>query len=259
MQLVEQHIIEKSDPRYEAIDRAAFASKNLYNAANYFVRQAFIFQGTYTGYAELFHMLKGHEAYQALPRKVSNDVLRLLDKNWKSFFQAIKAWKAYPERFSGRPKLPGYKDKVAGRNILIYDIQALSKKALKRGLIQPSQLGITIQTQQRSVKQVRIVPKSTHYVVEVIYEQEPEPASGDASLVAGIDLGLDNLATLTSNKPGFVPRLISGKLLKSMNQGYNKRRAELPPGHGKMSRTKSCRIVRPPGHFFRRNCQAYIW
>jgi putative transposase len=227
MQLVEQHIISKHDPRYEAIDRAAFASKNLYNAANYLVRQSFIFQGTYQGYAEVFHLIKGHEAYQALPRKVSNDVLRLLDKNWKSFFKATRAWKAHPEQFPGRPKLPGYKDKAEGRNILIYDIQALSKKGLKRGLIQPSQLGITIQTHQQNVKQVRIIPKSTHYVIEVVYEQEPEQASVDASLVAGIDLGLDNLATLTSNKPGFVPLLVSGKLLKSINQGYNKRRAEL--------------------------------
>ena len=32
MQLVEQHIISKGDPRYQAIDQAAFASKNLYNA-----------------------------------------------------------------------------------------------------------------------------------------------------------------------------------------------------------------------------------
>ncbi len=227
MQLVEQHVIRKNDPRYEAIDRAAFASKNLYNAANYLVRQAFIFQGTYLGYAEIFHLLKGHDAYQALPRKVSNDVLRLLDKNWKSFFKAIKAWKAHPEQFLGRPKLPGYKDKIEGRNILIYDIQALSKTALRKGIIAPSQLGITVQTQQTNVKQVRIIPKSTHYVIEVVYEQEPEQASVDASLVAGIDLGLDNLATLTSNKPGFAPRLISGKLLKSINQGYNKRRAEL--------------------------------
>ena len=227
MQLVEQHVINKTDPRYEAIDRAAFASKNLYNAANYLVRQAFIFQGTYLSYVEIFYLLKGHEAYQALPRKVSNDVLRLLDKNWKSFFKAIKVWKAHPEQFLGRPKLPGYKDKTEGRNILIYDIQTLSKTALRKGLIVPSQLGITVETQQQNIKQVRIIPKSSHYVIEVVYEHEPGQASVDASLVAGIDLGLDNLATVTSNKPSFVPLLVSGKLLKSINQGYNKRRALL--------------------------------
>ena len=45
MQLVEQHVISKNDPRYAVIDTAAFQSKNLYNAALYEIRQAFIFQG----------------------------------------------------------------------------------------------------------------------------------------------------------------------------------------------------------------------
>ena len=227
MQLVEQHIINKGDPRYAAIDRAAFAAKNLYNAANYVVRQTFIFEHRYVGYAEVYHRIKSHEAYSALPRKVSNDVLRLLDKNWKSFFAAMKAYHEDPSKFVGRPKLPKYKDKVKGRTILIYDIQAVSKTALRKRVIAPSQLGITVPTKHTSVKQVRIVPKSTHYVVEVVYEHVPEQACVDASLVAGIDLGLNNLATLVSNKPGFVPRLINGRPLKSINQGYNKRRAEL--------------------------------
>jgi len=44
MQLAEKHVISKSDPRYAVIDRAAFASKNLYNAALYEIRQSFIHQ-----------------------------------------------------------------------------------------------------------------------------------------------------------------------------------------------------------------------
>jgi putative transposase len=76
------------------------------------------------GYAEVFHQIKFHEAYCALPRKVSNDVLRQLDRDWRGFFAALAAWQADPARFLGRPKLPGYKDKQHGRNILIYDIQA---------------------------------------------------------------------------------------------------------------------------------------
>ena len=91
MQLVEQHVIRDSDPRFAAIDRAAFASKNLYNAANYLVRQAFILEGVSLNFVAIFHRIKEHEAYCALPRKVSNDVLRLLDKNWKSFFRARDA------------------------------------------------------------------------------------------------------------------------------------------------------------------------
>jgi putative transposase len=75
MQLVEQHLIRKNDPRFAPIDQAAFASKNLYNQANYQIRQAFIHEGKYLPYAEIFHRLKQHEAYCALPRKVSNSIL----------------------------------------------------------------------------------------------------------------------------------------------------------------------------------------
>ena len=44
---VEQHIIKKTDPRFAAIDEAAFASGDLYNAATYIVRQSFIHDGKY--------------------------------------------------------------------------------------------------------------------------------------------------------------------------------------------------------------------
>lgn len=227
MQLVEQHVIGKADSRCGAIDAAAFASKNLYNLTNYHMRQSFIHQGKYLGYAEVYHLIKHELAYQALPRKVSNDVLRLLDKNWKAFRKAMEAWYEDPSKFLGRPSLPKYKHKTEGRNILIYDIQALSKKGLKRGLIQPSQLGITIQTKQSSVKQVRIVPRKGYYVVEVVYERKVQPASVNPALIASIDIGVNNLVALTSNKIGFTPRVVNGRPLKSTNHYYNKRKAEL--------------------------------
>jgi putative transposase len=182
MQLVEQHVINTTDPRFAAIDRAAFASKNLYNAALYEQRQAFIFRGEYLCYEELYHRMKGHEAYQALPRKVSQQVLKQLDKAWKSYFAACAAWEEDPSKFLGHPKLPKYKDKQQGRNLLVYTLQALAKPALKRGQIVPSGLPITVTTNKQDIAQVRIVPRSGYYVVEVIYEQAIEPASVDAAL-----------------------------------------------------------------------------
>jgi putative transposase len=227
MQLVEQHVIRKADPRFAAIDQAAFASKKLYNAANYIVRQAFIHEGVYLGFVEVFHHIKGHEAYCALPRKVSNDVLRQLDRDWRGFFAALAAWQADPSKFLGRPKLPGYKDKQHGRNILIYDLEALSTPGLRRGEVLPSQVGIVILTKQTAVAQARIVPRKGYDIVEVVYEREPVPAAVDSALHASVDLGVNNLATIASDKPGFVPRIVNGHPVKSINQFYNKRRAEL--------------------------------
>jgi len=227
MHLVERHVIRATDPRFAAIDTAAFAAKNLYNAANYLVRQSYIHEGVSLPLATVYHRIKDHEAYRALPRKVSNDVLRQLDRDWRSFFAALAAWKADPSKFLGRPRLPRYKDKQHGRNLLTYDLQALSVPGLRRGEVIPSQLGIRLRTRQTTVNQVRIVPRKGYYVVEVIYEREPAPAAVDPSLCAGLDVGLNNLAALTSNKGGFVPRLVNGRPVKAINQFYNKRKAKL--------------------------------
>jgi IS605 OrfB family transposase len=227
MQLVERHVIKRADPRFQAIDRAAFASKNLYNAANYVIRQTLIVQGTYLDYHEMQRRMQEHEAYGALPAKVAQWVLRLLDKNWQSFFAALAAWEEDPAKFLGRPRLPKYKDKQKGRNLLVYTTQALSAPALRQGTIVPSMLGITVQTRQAVIHQVRIIPRRGFYVVEVIYEREPVPAAVNPALHAGVDIGLNNLATLTADKPGFIPRVVNGRPVKSINQFYNKRRADL--------------------------------
>jgi len=228
MQLVEQHIIRQSDLRFSEIDRAAFASKNLYNAANYVLRQSFIFSGKYISYGKLDKMMQASPDYCALPRKVSQWVLRQLDHDWRAFFAATKAYKKNPTVFTGRPKLPKYKHKTDGRNLLTYTHQAISQKALRQNIIRPSGLTIEIKTRQSQPQQVRIVPHTTHYTLEVIYEKSTEPIPDlNPDWYVGVDIGLDNLAAVTSNKPGFQPFLVNGRPLKSINQFFNKRRAEL--------------------------------
>src|SRR6267378_1184721 len=196
MQLVEQHIIGRNDPRYGVIDAAAFASKNLYNAALYELRQAYILQGRYLSYSTMDKLMQSHEAYKALPAKVSQQVLVLLDKNWTAFFEARAAYQEDPSKFTGRPRLPKYKHKTEGRNILVYTVQALSKPAMRDGLIRPSGLPITVETEHTVVDQVRIVPRNGYYVVEVVYTKEPVQANVDPSFCVAIDLGVTNLAAI---------------------------------------------------------------
>lgn len=244
MHLVEQHLIKKTDPRFAKIDAAAFASKNLYNAALYLVRQVFIFQGTYLDNVQVFHLIKSHEAYQALPRKVSNQVLLQLHHAWKAFFAAMEEWREHPEKFLGRPKPPKYQHKTAGRNLLVYEYGAISKRALKRGWLSLSGLGDLVPTKQQSqaIVQARIVPRGTHYVLEVVYERQEEQMAVDPAVFAALDLGVTNLAAITSNKPGFVPVLVNGRVLKSVNQGYNKHRAHLQQQLAKIARFTSHRL-----------------
>jgi len=169
---------------------------------------------------------------------VSQQVLRMLDKNWQAFFAAVRAYRENLGKFKKRPGLPRYLHKTEGRYALVYTIQALSKPALKQGIIQPSGLAISVVTRQTRIAQVRIVPRGQFYVVEVVYEKDVEQAAVDPNLAAGIDIGLNNLAAITSNKPGFVPVLVNGRPVKHINQGYNKRRAELQTKLGKPGRTR---------------------
>jgi putative transposase len=153
-----------------------------------------------------------------------------------SFFEACKEYREHPEKFQGRPKPPDYKDKASGRNLLTYNIQAISrsKKTLDRGLIKPSQLGITVKTRQdpKAINEVRIAPKKGFYVVEIVYTKGEKQAELNPAYIAGIDLGVNNLVALTSNKPAFQAVVVNGRPVKSTNQYYNKRRAELQKALG---------------------------
>ena len=184
MHLVEQHIISKSDPRFQSIDEMAFASKNLWNLANYYVRQSFIFERIYLNNTAVYHLVKSSDAYRALPRKVSNQVLIQLDTAWTAFFEEMEAYREHPERFTGRPNLPTYKHKTQGRNLLVFELGAIWKAHLAQREIAVSQIGWLVETKQnpKHIKQVRIVPKAEHYVVEVIYQVEAKPTQVDSVL-----------------------------------------------------------------------------
>jgi putative transposase len=230
MQLVEQHVIDHQDPRFAVIDPACFASKNLYNAALYILRQAFFAHDRIPSHAQLAHSLKDTPESRALPAKVAQWVIRQVCGDWDNFRKAQHAYQKSPEKFTGRPRLPHYKPKSNGRNLLVYTRQAISQPALKAGQIRPSQLDLIVQTKQKELNQVRIVPRASHYVVEVIYTvipNSPKENRLNSKWAAALDLGIDVLAAVTSNKKGVIPFLVNGRPLKSVNAYYNKQRAAL--------------------------------
>lgn len=227
MRQVERHIVKQSNPIWFEIDSLCFLSKNLYNYANYIVRQSFILDQVYLGYNKVYHQVKERPDYKALPAKVSQQILILLDKNWQSFMKANLSYKETPEKFTGKPRLPKYKHKSKGRNLLIYTNQAISKPYLKKGIVKLSGTEIKIPTKINNIAQARVIPKIGQYVIEIVYEKPEESTVINSNAVAAIDIGVDNLAASTSNQKGFIPILINGRPLKSLNQFYNKKKAKL--------------------------------
>ena len=140
---------------------------------------------------------------------------------FKSFFALLK-------NKSVKNKIPKYLDNVNGRYVAIFTKQAISLKEFKKtGKLRLSQTGIYIPTKLTdfsSLKEVRIVPRMHHYVIEVVY-QVKEKTHCDNGKYAAIDLGLNNLATVAFNE-GSKSLIVNGRPLKSINQYYNKKKAQ---------------------------------
>ena len=251
MDLVEQHIIGKNHRLYKEIDDLAFKSKNLYNSANYMIRQEFTKTQKYLNYNTIDKLIKEKDfgdfknPYKELPAKVSQQILKVLDKNWVSFFESIKDWSKHPSKYKGKPRLPKYKKVESGRNLLIYNIQTISKSHFKKNNeILLSKTNITIKTKinYNDIKQVRIVPRYDYYVIEVVYQKDEHDANLNKDNVMGIDLGLNNLCAISTTKKDFF--LINGKPLKSINHYYNKKLAKAKSELELSNKTKSSNFTR---------------
>lgn len=230
MQLVESHIFTKDNSNYAELDRLSFLSKNLYNAALYRVRQSFIKDKKYLNYYAMYKIMaeEHNPDFYAIPSfNVAQQVLRQLDTNWKCFFGSIKEFKKCPDKFNSvSPRIPNYLDKIKGRNILIYTQLSIWKQSLREGIIKLTGNSIIVPTKQTNVNQVRIVPIRYGYKLEVVYTVD-EPKLSKSKKVAAIDLGINNLATLTFSTIKLPPLIINGKPLKSINQYYNKKRSSI--------------------------------
>lgn len=231
MQLTERHFIHEGSEQHKEAVRVAHLSKNLFNTTLYAVRQHFFETGHYLPFAKLCNDFtsQSNPDYVALPRKVSQGTMRLVDKSFKSFFQSLTQYKANPSKFKGRPKLSKYKDKD-GVFIVEFTNQAVSRKELNNdGVIHPSGTDLRIHSKVRyeDLDCVRIVPVCGGFYVEVVYTTQEAEQKPDNGRYASIDLGIDNLATVASNIPFFETFAVDGKYLKSYNHWYNKEHARL--------------------------------
>ena len=246
----ERHIIRKNHIHYLKFEEITFASKNLYNLSNYYMRQVFIAcdkiknnilvnneqtkfleeinkkVNDYNKFKEnnsknkskkikklnffgadnksikydfLNFLMKNTPEYKNLYAQISQQCLKLLEKNWKSFFNSIKDWKRNPAKYSGKPKLPKYLKKN-GKNIIILTNQLVRYHGNE--LIFPKRIGnFKFKTQiSGKFQQVRILPRNNSFVIEVIYRKQVPELKNNNKKYVGVDLGVNNLAALTNSE-----------------------------------------------------------
>ena len=217
-------------PNQELINEARL-SNNLYNQALYVLRQAFIdgekIPSKFDLHKILLHKEYECKEYDNIHKMVSSNaqiICQLAAQNFKAFLMALKAFKKNKSGFTGAPKIPNYNKKEQEFMLIIGAQQC----AIKDGMMRfPKKLNLDkIYVGDLDIAHVRIFPGKKKYKVEVVYKVEALPKRKKGN-IAGIDLGLDNLATVAINKRGIRPLLINGRPLKSMNLYFNNKRDKI--------------------------------
>ncbi|KKM04146.1 hypothetical protein LCGC14_1767170 [marine sediment metagenome] len=226
-------------PKIEHLDLLSSISKKLYNQANWYVRQNFFHLENWLRYQDLDFILKHSDTYRLLKAQTSQQILKILDKNWKSYFNSIKKWNKNRKKFNGRPRPPKYKQDNC--NLLVFTNQnskiennkiILTMSSLFRDIFPEFETPLEITIPQYKKKnfeayqQIRILPRKRVYEIEIIYRNSIKKSKLNKEFYLSIDFGLNNLITTVENKNS-KPIIVSGKVLKSINRQWNKRKARL--------------------------------
>ena len=228
-----------SQKEYQILRQMCHASKNVYNASLYNIRQNYFQQGEFLRYEANYWLMKDTETYAVLGN-VAQQSMKAADNAFQAFFALCKKVKqgSYP---ADAVRIPHYLKKDA-----LYKIEFNSPRDQQKHLEQGFYIvpmsryfsnkypGIKIKIsvpqyiREKRIRQIHVIPKRDGKYFESIFLFDDEVAEQydlNSSKALSIDLGVSNFATCaTSDGDSFI---IDGRQVKSQNQWYNKENARL--------------------------------
>ncbi len=219
MLLVERHYTKGTQ---QLVELCGF-SKELYNRCTFLMRQAWFTKQRLPDISMLVDDTKDLECFKKLHNsKTAKQTIRKVLTDWSNYRRALVAYGKDRSKFVRCPKAPNYKQKLA--QVIFYN------ETIKGGQQSGKPLERLVATNgcfdipyREGYKQVVITPKAFGFVIEVQYEsnEKKQKVKFDKGKVCTIDIGLNTLAAVTLDQKR--PILINGRILKSINQWYNKR------------------------------------
>lgn len=189
----------------------------------------------FLNYETLDAIFKGtdHPVYRRMNSQVNQNAIRKTVKSWVGYFESMKEYAVCPEKFLGRPKLPGYirtQQATAWWTKQTARLTFQAGKAYLQFVNLKEMFCIGKESQYRGLKYIKTEIKPFHGQFRILitlddHMKEPKLPE-DPKRILGIDPGLDNLLTVAGNF-GKAPFVIRGGVVKSINQRFNKRRAKL--------------------------------
>jgi IS605 OrfB family transposase len=226
---------------YKLLRTLTHLSKDLYNLTLYTVKQHYELNGTFLPYAKAYHLVKDSEPYKLPPSQVAQQTMKIVERNFRSFFHVLK------ERKKGNYNRPVRPPKYLPKNghfVLIFPYQSfrvkedriiltLGKNFAEKYGVKHLEIPLPKNVKGHRIKEIRILPRynALWFEVEYVYEVLPEERDLDRSKYLAIDLGLDNFATCVSTTG--TAFIIEGRGLKSFNRWWNKEKAKLQSQYDK--------------------------
>ena len=209
-------------------------SNNLYNVALYNIRQYYFQEKKFLKYEENYHVCKENENYGLLQAGVSQQILKVVDRSFKSFFNLIKKAKKCDYRFRDI-KIPHYREKGGLFNLILstnainikdgFLTVPMSRKFSNLHSGKHVKIPFPSRLKEKNIKEIRICPvyNGRYFKIQYCYLQEEEQQNVTPDKVLAIDIGLENLATCVTNiGTSFI---MDGRKIKSINQYWNKQKA----------------------------------
>lgn len=227
-----QQLKHLSSNEYKALRELCFLTKNMYNVALYNVRQYYFTEKKFLGYNSNYHLCKENENYALLNSNSAQQIMKVVDRNFKSFFSLIKMAKKGEYQYKDI-KLPKYLKKDSFFNLIFgefntsKDVFSVPMSPAFKRLYGKVEINIPKNLKGKTIKEVRILPKNNARFFEVqwIYEIQEFKGNLDKNNTLAIDLGVSNLCTCTTNNGRAF--IVDGKKLKSINQWTNKENSRL--------------------------------
>ena len=240
--------------QYSMLREMCQYSNNLYNVALYNIRQYFFDNNKYLSYENNYQECRQNENYAMLQAGAAQQILRVADRSFRSFFSLLK--KSKNGGYDGKNiRIPHYRKK-GGLFNLILSTNSISIKGGKFRIpmsrefmsahpnIKPIVFPFPERLREKTIKEVRIIPfdNGRHFKIQYVYEVASEEKGLNKDNAIAIDLGVNNLATCVSTVG--TPFIMDGRKLKSINHQWNREKARLQSVAKKQGKDITSRINR---------------
>ncbi len=228
-----QQLKHLSITEYKALREMCFLSKNMYNVALYNVRQYYFAEKKFLSYESNYHLCKPNENYTLLNSNSAQQIMKVVDRNFKSFFALIQMARKGQYEYKDI-KLPKYLRKDNFFNLIFGEFNTSKDKFTVpmsppfRRVYGNVKIDIPSNLKGKPIKEVRILPKDKNakfFEIQWIYKIPEFKGNLDKNNTLAIDLGVDNLCTCATNSGNAF--IVDGKRLKSINQWANKENSRL--------------------------------